>query len=475
VSITAYPIVTVGGQTVSNSAGGTSGLVGVEELRITWGRAEVLDQPTPARLALTLLDRQRGRPFARRPDLVGEEITVEWRETGTGTSGMCFRGRITDATAAPPTGAHADRPFRVQLQATSREADLAQYTAPQNSVWAAGESFAARATRILALVPADQRPSVGLPRAVDLGLTDPGPTADLDTYPAGLLDASGKHALELMRQLFASMSPQPMVYQPTANRLTFAPRRRRGYASGHVSSARLTISDEHGGRWVVAGLGGRHLDAQKLAYTGGLEQTIDTQLTQVEVSYPDAAASNAPRSQLTATAAAANEATKGRRTALVRSMHSEAARAKQLADLYATADADSRHPRLGSVGWSSAREPLDDATMAAALLSCAEDSHEVFLNRSWLPQLGRRPLVGFIGGTVGYADGEWSADLNTAPVIVDPAPQTWAPVTIGALAISAATRLRDLDPQVTLGDLGFVDIGAGFTQFTVQPYKGNPS
>jgi hypothetical protein len=98
----------------------------------------------------------------------------------------------------------------------------------------------------------------------------------------------------------------------------------------------------------------------------------------------------------------------------------------------------------------------------------------VFIGRSWLPQLGHRPLFGILGATTTYAGGEWSIDLTPAPVLVDPAPGTYAPVTIGALASSPAVTLAHLDPSLTLGDLAFVEIGAGFTPQTVQPYKGNP-
>jgi hypothetical protein len=46
------------------------------------------------------------------------------------------------------------------------------------------------------------------------------------------------------------------------------------------------------------------------------------------------------------------------------------------------------------------------------------------------------------------------------------------PITVNTAASSAAVRLADIDRSVTLADLAFVDVGAGFTTATQPPWNG---
>jgi hypothetical protein len=475
-SVTAVPTLEVAGLTVPGPE-----LVAVDALRISWGRATVLEQPTAATAALTLSDRSARAAFARRLDLIGQPIVLGW-ECSDGSSGINFRGRITDVAAAPRRkGAPAGGGFRVAIAASSVEVDLANYKTPEGTVYP-GETFAARRARIAGLLPMGTFiGGVELPDRFDLGLQQSiAVDTDLDTYWAAQVDAGGKTALELLRELFASTSPLPMVYDPALDKLRFAPRRRFAYLQqqGLTMSASLSPSPEHGGRYVAMSLGGQHLDAALTGYSGALGQAIDSRITRVEVEFPDSTNNYASRTIIADTTSTAAELFLGRRTLSVQTIQSDPTKAAQLAKLYAdVANRESRTPRLGSIGYSSKREPFHNAAHAATLLAGHETGAALFLRRSWLPQLGERPLVGILGATITYAPGEWSVDLNPAPVVLDASESwtgLWQPITCGALQYAEPVTLAQLDPSVTVGDLAFVDIGPGLDLMTASPYVGNP-
>ena len=467
-SITVAPTMTVAGQPVSGD------LAAVDSLRLTWGRSGVLEQPTPATAALTVRDTSRGAVFARRADLIGQPVVLGWAGSD-GSTGINFRGRITDAQVRPRRRGG----FSVALAASSLEVDLAAYRVPEGIVWPE-ETFAARRDRIVGLLPAGLLPGgATLPDRLDLGLPDlAAPDVNLATLPAAQVDAGGQDSLALLRELYASTSPLPMVYDPAAQRITFATRRRFAYSvAGLTMSAMLTPSAGHGGRYVAASLSGRHLDAQRTAYAGALSQALDSLITRIDVQYLERTAAYEQQSYEAATTGmAALEAVYGRRVLTVTSIHALRANAAQLGDaLYSdVVSREARTPRLAAVGYSSDREPFADAAHAALLLAGAESGVTLFLGGSWLPRLGQRPLVGILGATVTYAGGDWSVDFVPAPVFLDPTPNTWAPVTAAASAIDTTVTLADIDPSVTVGDLGFIDVGAGFDTITVNPYKGNP-
>lgn len=468
-TLTATPTLTVAGAPVAGSLAGAPPLVAVDELRVSWGRSSVLEAPQPATATLTVLDRAPGAPFARRTDLVGQPLTLGWSAPGGG--GSSFAGRITDVTVTPLPGAVAGGGFRVALAASSLEVDLANYPQPAGTVWPA-ESLGARRTRLLALIPATVAGSLLLPDRFSLGLQyATTPDTDLDTLQTGQLDVSGKTVLELLHLLYGSWSPLPAVYDP-AGRFTYAGRRRFGYSpAGLTMSAKLLPDPDRAGRYVAAGLTGLHLDGHLTEYAGSLTQQIDSRITRVEVSWLNGTTT---ATAVAPTSNTGSEASLGRRVLSVDSMLGTAAGAQQLANLYADlASVEARTPRLGSLGWSSAREPLHSLAHATLLLSGWEQGAAVFVGRSWLPQLAQSPLVGLIGGSITYRDGGWSVDATPGPTHLDPTPFGWAPLTIRACA-KPTVRLADVDPSVTFGDLGFLDVGAGFDETTMLPYKGNP-
>lgn len=486
-SVVATPTLAVADVAVAGSLAGAPSLVAVDGLRVPWGRSSVLETAQPATATLTVLDRTPGGTFAGRTDLIGQPLTLGWSIPGA--AGTTFAGRITDVGVTrtivrnPVTGA-TGRAYRVALAASSLEVDLANYTQPEGTTFPA-ETLGARRARLAALIPPGiAAGGLTVPDRFSLGLQYvTGPDSDLDTLPVAAVDVSGKSLLDLVRQLYASYSPLPAVYDP-AGRFTYAGRRQFAYSPiGMTISARAVADPDHGGLYVPASLSGLHLDGGLIESDGGsLTQQLDSRITRVEVSYRTTAVpagwftDDLGYCQMTAAAATVNtgsEAALGRRVLTVDSILATEAAATQLANLYADlASVEARTPRLSAVGWSSAREPLHDAAHAALLLSGSESGATVFLGRSWLPELGQSPLVGNLGGTISYAGGEWSVELTPAPITINPSPFGWAPITPTACA--PTVRARDLHPSLTFGDARHLDVGIGYDASTVVSYKGNP-
>jgi hypothetical protein len=300
---------------------GAAALVAVDELRVTWGRASVLEQPQAATASLTVLDRSPARTFAARTDLIGQVIVLGWSGSDA-SSGTTFRGRITDVAATPRPGGG----FRVALSASSVEVDLANYVQPQGTTWPA-ETLGARKTRIAALIPAGMiAGGLNLPSPADLGMqyaTAPG--AGMDALTAAAVDVSGRSVLELIRELYASWSPLAPVYDPAGDRFTFPPRRIYAWSNiGWTASALAVADPDHGGRYVPASLTGLHLDGGRTAYSGSLAQRIDSRITRVEVGYLDSSAAYARRTRSWGTSNIGAESAIGRRVLSVDTVASRA-------------------------------------------------------------------------------------------------------------------------------------------------------
>jgi hypothetical protein len=469
-SITAHPTLTVAGQLVAAGLtdAGAAALVAVESLRFPWGRSSPLEQPQATTGQLTVLDRSATRSFASRTDLTGQLVTVGWAGSD-GSSGTIFRGRITRAAATPRVAGG----FAVALSLSSIEVDLANYPQPAGTSWPA-ETFAARKTRIAGTIPAGLiAGGLNMPGPPDLGLRYAAtPSAGMDTLTAAAVDVSGKTVLDLIRQLYASWSPLAPVYDPGADRFTFAPRRLYAWSNIGWTASALAVADaDHGGRYVPASLPGIHLNGGLAGGGASAAQAVDSKITRVEVQYSNAG-TQATRSWATSDISA--ESVIGRRTLSVDSIHSTTANADQLASFYAdVASVEARAPRLAPVSWSSAREPLHNAAHAAVVLATAEPAAPLFLANTWLPAIGQRPLVAVLGGTVGYAGGDWDCDLNPGPIAINPNPFAWAPITPAACAPTVLAR--NIDPSFTFGDVAFLDVGIGYTILTAHPYHGNPT
>lgn len=462
--ITAEPYASVAGVTARLDDGGTVSFV--DHFSVTWGRAGLLEAPTPATATARLLDRSPGAVLARRTDLLGVDLQLGYYAVRGDTYAptLTFRGRITDVVVER----RAEGGYYVTLAASSREVEAANYRAPAGASWPA-ESFTSRLSRIVGLLPSTlfrrtlvSPPSapVFLPTRADFGLTDVAdPTLDFGDYTTGPATPAGVDALTLLRELFTSVSPLPMVYDPGVNGIVTAGRRRFQYSStaAAVRTSSLTASTARGGLYVQSAYGGLDLDSYDVDTPGQLEQPLDSRVTQVEVSYLNGAAANAAATVSAATPDAASESTTGRRTLSVSSIHGSTTYAQQLANMYRdVAAAEARAPRLGALSYRTALNGgFTSTAQRDALLNGAETTAAYFLARTFLPDLGVRPLVGIVGGSISYGAGDWSLLLNPVAVTVD---SLWAPLPI---RLAPRLRLRDIHPSVTFGDAGYLDSAPG--------------
>lgn len=452
-TVDAVPTVAVAELTVATglAAGQRPPLVAVDGLSISWGRGGVLDQTTPARARVTLLDTAGGRPFASRRDLIGQIMRLGW--TAPGSSGTNFRGRITDVTLDRYTSPDGSRVGTlVTLEASSIEVDAANYVQDAaGSLWPA-ESFSARLARILSHMP-----GLFTGAAIHPAWT---------TYTAGQLDVLDDDCLSLLRTLYDSTA-RPMIYNPNTNSLTYGLRRfiAAGAAGGNINfSSMLALS---GGKWsaTCSPVGGSWLDARRFGYDGPATSGVQAKLTRVEAGYLDASAGYAAATYALTMATTPDEGTIGRRVLTVDTVHSTAAGAADCAGEWASlAQTEALVPRIDPVTFDTARTPFADVDELELLLSGAESTTWRFLRRSWLPEVGITALVGIIGGTIGYRGGEWTVTAQLAPAING----NYPPGLLGGYsASSTAVTAADVDESVTFGDCAHIHIGAGYTASTM--------
>lgn len=485
-TFTASPTLTIGGAAVPiAAAGGVPPLVALDDLRVPWGRSSVLDTPTSATCEVSLLDTARGYPFASRTDLLGQLVVVGWSGSD-GSTGVIFRGRITDSDAAPVTyrdaAGRAARAYRVALAASSVEVDLSQHKLAEGSaVWPA-ETLEARADRLVGYIAG--RSYVGglrYPDRFGIGTRDPAP-AELDSILAAEVDPSGQDVLALLRAFYTTLSPLPMQYDPRTDAISYAPRvryvfgGRPGDLMGNtwaITPTAKLIPSPDGAGILGASLDGLHLDAGRLGYGGAAAQHLEGRVTRVTVSYTDI--TTAEQAESSVTTWAGTDSTMGTRVLAVTAGATNATDAAQLAGWYAdVCNYEARVLSLRSLEFSTAREPFPDVAHARALLAACETGSPIFLGRSWLTDLGIRPLFTVLGGTIGYTAGQWTVAFVPAPVIVDPYPKGWGPLTVAAVDPAGTLTLGGLHDSLTVGDVGWLDVGAGQNATTQTPYPGNP-
>lgn len=441
-SLDATPTVTVAGTAVGLSAASSGTLVGIEALSIPWGRSTVLDQPTPARLSLRLLDRSTGGAFARRADLIGQVVTVGWAGSDGG-SGTSFRGRVTDVELTPLTrrdpAGMLRRMLAVDVAATSLELDAANYTVPEQTPPWPTEDLASRAARIAALFPA------GLFAAVEL---DP---AWSDVPPsAATVDVSGKSALDLLRQL-ANSTARPLVYDPTRNALTYCARRK--FTAAHAT--RLEAVPAYGGLRAAtcSPVGGVWLPAARLVPGGPAARGLASRLTRVEVRYYDNV--NAEATAAYAIPTDPPEAVGGRRTLSVDSVLTGATPSRVSGTLAgewgSIASNEALQPTAPPLSWRSADGWWDTTGQRALMLAGCEQPTPVFVQGSEIPEVGASPLVGFVGGVIAYGAGDWTVQLHPVGTFPQPAPGLTA-----ASFTSTGLRPVDLHRSVSFADCPYI-------------------
>lgn len=458
-AVVCTPTVYVDGSPIQ-TAGGTVTAVG--ELSVTWGRSALLDRATPATATVTVRDTALGAPLAARDDLIGRQVILGWVGSDAST-GVLFRGRVTDAAV---TYRRRRGGYEVTLSCSSLEVDAGNHRADAGTTWPA-ETVQARYQRISALAPAELYAPTLLPSRLDVGLTDVAdPSRDFGSYLCSPAEVGGRNMLELLHALYESLYPVPLIYDPARNGFGWASRRRYVYTpEGAAHSGRLVADPTRGGRYVgatVNGAPGLTLDAEDLAYEGELLYPLESRVTRVDIDY--ASSTGVKGTARALIDGGGGEPIIGRRPLTIQSMLSEPAMATQLASSWALlAQNETRRPRLGTLNYSTARAPFPTAGHASALLRGCESGAQLFIGRSWATALDVRPIYGILGESITYAGGQWSIDFQPAPVSVE-----WptAPITSVGAASGTAVRLVDVDESVTVADLAFIDVGAGFTTAT---------
>jgi hypothetical protein len=475
-AIDPVPVVTLSGADIAAGAT-TGGPVALDDLSVTWGRDQIMDQPTPATagVALFLPD----PTWAAGRELIGEPLNLSFTATKPGTGPVrqvFFRGRVTSADLARRSVSNTDGTTThgavLTLGASSLLTDLGNRVPFE--AWPE-ETMDARRARIAAYTTAV---------ASSVTIRDYWQPAHVG--PVAATDQPS--VLDSLTGLYESSSPDRMTYLPDDQRVYFVGRR-------EISARTLaqiwwnvagegTARDGKGAyiraRTIPAGLIGanslagppQYVDAAAADYQGSLVKDITSRITRVEVAHQDSLSTPTAFADRVETAlvAGTNEATQGVRAARLDS---------QICwNNYAQTQASDLASMVGreGAGWATEAityradlaggfESFDQA--AALLLTGAESSSMVFLARSWFPQLGIRPVLGLIGGQIGYTGG-WRVEGTFQPVSsADNAmhAMSWDEIDDGSTTYQLEWHDEDhprgLHESVTYEDIGFCGLGLG--------------
>jgi hypothetical protein len=463
------PFVTLAGVDLPGTASAADP-VALDDLSVTWGRSEPLDQPTPATGTVRLLDRTGTWAVGR--ELIGQPLALGFTLTlpdSTIYQLVFFRGRVTSVELEQRSKSNAAAGVLLTLGVSSLLTDLGNRVPFE--AWP--EETVADRTARLATYTAGVASSITVrtfwqtPKAVPVAATEQ--TSILDSLTA----------------LYSSTGPDRMTYFPNDQRLYFL--NRRGYSGRALAQLTWKTPDpaarhsrENAGAYIITmgvaaaenGLPavGHWLDAAAIDYGDTVSKSIGNRITRVEVSHRDAGTGFTDRVE-TALVPGTDEALQGVRAARVDSLIGWNNYAQTAAgDLAAMMGAE-------GAGWSIGRLTVradlaggfDYATQAAQLLLCgAEQPHFFFLQRSWFPAVGIRPIFGIIGGVIRYVGG-WQIDVDLLPVSVD-GPQhaiAWDEIDDGSATYQLEwhddEHPRALHESVTYEDIGFVGRGLGVT------------
>jgi hypothetical protein len=130
----------------------------------------------------------------------------------------------------------------------------------------------------------------------------------------------------------------------------------------------------------------------------------------------------------------------------------------------------------GPVRWRTALSGGFEDPDHSVLLYGGEVQSFFFLQRTWLPEFGIRPVFGMIGQTITYRDGGWDLEMELSPVVSD-VPQhaiTWEEIDNGSTTYEVQwwdeDHPRGMHESLTLDDLGYVSTGLAVT--TIPPDTG---
>lgn len=466
------------------------GLMVVDGVRVTWGRDEVLDQPTPATGRLVLFD--ASRTWATRADRRGRPVTIRYQGvhdvTGETVSSIFFRGRISgQLTTSPRTVRHPVTGARirgalVQVPLQSAVVDLANIT--PREAWPA-ETLGARLDRVVV-------------QARRFGLLAGGANVRDYWKVPNVAPVAAKDQVSLLDHitaLFDSAGADNYTYRPDLDSIVYIPRRNVSSPSmGRLDRAAVGARANQGAyiraRTVTYPspdtevANGLLLDAGTLEYDPAEGLTTPARITRVALSHPDEGNAYATRAVEIpvlhepwdpAGHAAVDELQLGVRAARVESQVAW----NSYADL-SLSDTEYLIRREGS-RWllqpfrltTRKAGGFHSVTSAQTFLAGYERNDYFFLQRSWLPSMGVRPIIGIMGGTIRYVRGGWDLELQPAP-ITTPVLQhslSWEDLydanPANVLKWWDGPHPEGLDPTVTYEDMRYV--GAGLTNVDPPP------
>lgn len=482
------PYVSIGGVQVARgtTAGKIVGQIVVDGLTVRWGRQKVMEQPEISTAQLVLFDATE--TWATGRQLIGQEVRITWEDDLPGTgliTRTLFVGRIQRVKLGRKTVRQADGTevdgALVTLPLVSIINDLANIK--PKTAWPE-ETVEARRNRLNALI-ANVLPGGLLVRSYWY-------TPNVEPYGV----TSQRSLWDHIVALYDSTGADRLSHWPTDGLIRNMVRKDftvRGLAGLWWDQTTDPQGPGRAGKgayirtYSVAPVGGpggtpHYLDGAALQDdpAESLEQGPEQRISRVQVSNPDGA--TAPTyTERTATflIPTVNETTEGVRQASVDSVLTWNAWADLAGkDLVEMASQEGTAWRLPSLSWDTSRTDGFETYQQASLhLLGVESTSIVFLQRTWLPRFGIRPIVGIIGGVVSYRRGHWRLELETSPAITQSAPQhaiTWEEIDDGTAEYEVQwwdeEHPRGLHESVTYEDLAYCSTGVGVV--TIPPDVG---
>jgi hypothetical protein len=462
------PVVTLAGVDLASSPlDGSPDQVVLEGLSVSWGRDEVLEQPTPATGTVTVFDASRRWHLDRR--LAGMPVAIRYEGAGPDgvvVSGVFFRGRVGHGITVAPIELGGVEGALVTLPLQSILVDAGNVT--PTAAWPE-ETLGARATRLAGAL---------------VGVLPGGVTVrDYWKTPNVAPVAADRQVtlLEHLEALYDSSGADRYSYFPNDQKTVNLPRRELPAARGMARLVRHAAADTSSSRagqgafvrsiaWTFqSGPPGvaAYLDAGVLEYDDAL--VAPPLVTRVKLTHPTGSVAGYPNRVVELAVPGTFEALSGVRSAALDSIVTN--------DSYATQSAEDARDILAEEGSRWRLEPVtwrtrntdgfDTVEQGQTLLAGGELNALMFLQRSELPKLGVRPLVGVMGGTIGYESGGWVLELVLAPVSTTEAQHaiTWEEIDDGTTANQVqwwdGPHPNGMHSSLSLDDLRFVAQGVG--------------
>lgn len=474
------PVVRLGGVDLAGTADG-SGPLALDGLSVTWGRTELLAQPSLATASLSLFDPTG--VWAQTADLIGQPLSLRWTATTTAgpQSAVFFYGRVAGAVITPRLDGSGGAV--VSLTCSSILNDLANRV--PGDAWPV-QTFRERRNSLSPFIAGP----VTLPAELRAAWLD-------NANVVGVPVDQQKSALDSLVELYSWCGSDRFTFLPATLRATFITRRSMSQTAQLARDTTGTgTARENKGAYLrtiaIAATEGlpfdpHYLDGKMLTYDGaGLSRDITTRITRVEVSHPDSSASFAQRTETVMTSTVAGAPATDETVLGVRALRQSSGVTFNAMVQTAAADLASMAVREGA-GWRLGEVVLDTtvpgcgfeylAQFANLLLTGGEVQSAVFLQRTLLPAWGIRPVFGIIGGRIEYTGGGWRFGLNVAPISTGTVPQhpiSWSEIDDGGVGNTLVWTDGDdpfgLHESLTYEDIYYCNRGQGM--ITTPPNSG---